>query len=157
MGGRDSRAQSQAVASKHKCFMSAGEIEVLKTRREFSNAAERLRTERLHDIFWNAVQQEPSSRSLIGSQEFPSSIPRPVESIPGSKVSTSTDSEMKPGMGKGGVTDSRMRTKLRQKRRRWAASTRRSVCAVIVLENWARLSFKLSPCSAGTCNHRLKL
>ena len=37
---------------------------------------------------------------------------------------------------------------------RCAASTRKSVCAVIVLENCARLSFRLKPFNALNCNIR---
>lgn len=40
-------------------------------------------------------------------------------------------------------------SKLRQKRRRWAASTLRSAWAVMVWENCMTLSFSCSPCETG--------
>ncbi len=50
--------------------------------------------------------------------------------------------------GSGAVMDSRSGTKLCRKRRRCAASTRRSACAVIVCENCDTLCSRLSPCVA---------
>ena len=50
--------------------------------------------------------------------------------------------------GSGAVMDSRSGTKLCRKRRRCAASTRRSACAVIVCENCDTLCSRLSPCAA---------
>jgi len=50
--------------------------------------------------------------------------------------------------GWGAVMEEAMDRKLCRKRRRWAASTRRSACAVIVLLNWLTLCSRLSPCGA---------
>ena len=69
---------------------------------------------------------------------------------PFSKVSHNRPSVTRPGSGQGALMQ-RSLEKLRPNLRRFLASVRRSVCAVIVCENCPRVSSRFRSRSAGTC------